>query len=135
MRSLLALAFVLSVVACKKDEGKPADKPAAAAATQPATAAPARNADGTRTVPIEVVSEGYKPDRIVGQPGEKLKLVFTRRVDGHCYEELKTPEGKLVMLPKDKPFEVDVTVPTDGEVKFACGMDMLVGVIVAEKKS
>ena len=90
-------------------------------------------ADGVRKVPIDVVQEGYSPDRIPGKPGEKLVLVFTRKVDGHCYEELKTPDGKVVALPKDKPVEIPVTVPQDGEVKFACGMDMLTGVVVAEK--
>lgn len=125
---LVAVTFALvsSFVGCKKaDENKPA--PAATLTTGTV------DSQGVRAVPIEVVTEGYRPDRIPGKPGEKLKLVFTRRVDGECFEVLKTPDGKTVNLPKDKPFEVAVTVPMDGEVKFACGMDMLQGVIVAEK--
>ena len=127
LRLVAGLALALGVSACKKEEAAPAPK--AAATVQTGTV----GADGVRKVPIEVVKEGYAPDRIPGKPGEKLTLVFTRRVDGHCYEELKTPDGKLIALPKDKPVEVPITVPQDGEVRFACGMDMLAGVVVAEK--
>lgn len=128
--SLRAAAFALVLVlsACsKKKEEAPAPKQTATVTTG------TTGADGVRKVPIDVVEAGYSPDRIPGKPGEKLNLVFTRKVDGHCYEELKTPDGKLIALPKDKPVEVPVTVPQDGEVRFACGMDMLSGVVVAEK--
>jgi plastocyanin len=142
---LLALGVAVSA-GCKKEEA-PAVKSAPApgpgvvattpgvAATTPGAAAtvPAPAAGGVRKVPIEVVEKGYSPDRIPGKPGEKLSLVFTRKVDGHCYEELKTPDGKRIALPKNEPVEVPVTVPQDGEVRFACGMDMLEGVVVAEK--
>jgi len=130
------LALALGISACSKKEDAPAKAPAPPA-TAPAPAAtgttPAASADGVRKVPIEVVEKGYSPDRIPGKPGEKLNLVFTRRVDGACYEELKTPDGKKIALPKDRPVEVPITVPQEGEVKFACGMDMLSGVVVAEK--
>lgn len=123
--AVVVFAFASMFAACKKADE---DKPAAATLTTGTV-----DGEGVRSVPIEVVDVGYRPARIPGKPGEKLKLVFTRRVDGECYETLKTPDGKLVNLPKDKPLEVAVTVPMDGEVKFACGMNMLQGVIVAEK--
>lgn len=133
----LALALAVFVAGgCKKQEEAPAAKSATTApapAPAPAGGGATATAGGVRKVPIEVVAEGYAPDRIPGKPGEKLNLVFTRRVDGHCYEELKTPDGKTIALPKGQPVEVPVTVPQDGEVKFACGMDMLTGVVVAEK--
>jgi plastocyanin domain-containing protein len=135
LRVVAGLALVLGISGCsKKQEDAPAAKPAPSAPAAPAVGGGgAVSADGSRKVPIEVVKDGYAPDRIPGKPGEKLTLVFTRRVDGHCYEELKMPGGKLVALPKDKPVEIPVTVPQEGEVRFACGMDMLSGVIVAEK--
>jgi plastocyanin domain-containing protein len=126
--SLLVLLAGLALVACKK-ESKDTPKPPAAEAMGTV------GADGVRTLHIEAGREGYVPDRIPGKPGEKLKLVFTRTVQGECLAELKTPDGKLVALPMNKPVEVAVTVPADGEVKFACGMDMFFGVIVADKKS
>jgi hypothetical protein len=133
---VLVLVPALGASACsksKKEDGAPAAASGTPAAAATAGAAGAPAADGVRKVPIEVVKDGYSPDRIPGKPGEKLNLVFTRKVDGHCYEELKTPDGKLVALPRDKAVEIPVTVPQDGEVKFACGMGMLEGVIVADK--
>ncbi len=125
MRSLVLALCVVSFVACKKDkdEAKPA---AAPAQTAPATAA------GPRKVAIEVNKDGYTPDKIPGKPGEKLDLVFTRTFEAECISQVKTPDGKLVDLPMNKPVEVAVTVPQTGELDFACGMDMFHGVVVAQ---
>jgi plastocyanin domain-containing protein len=139
LRALVAALFLVAsavgATACsKKKDAAPAESaPIGAAPTTAGAAGAAPSADGVRKVPIDVVEAGYSPERISGKPGEKLNLVFTRKVDGHCYEELKTPDGKLVALPKNKAVEIPVTVPQDGEVKFACGMGMLEGVIVADK--
>lgn len=124
-RVVLAASLGLAVfAACKKDAAD-APKPVATLATGTV------GADGVRTIAIEAGADGYQPDRIPGKPGEKLKLVFTRTVDGECLAELKTPDGKLVPLPKGTAVEVAVTVPATGDVKFACGMDMFTGVVVA----
>lgn len=125
-RAAVALCLSLAVFACKK-ESKEAPKPQATLTTGTV------NAEGVRTIDIEAGAEGYKPDRIPGKPGEKLNLKFTRTVEGECLAELKTPDGKVVPLPMNEPVEIALTVPADGEVKFACGMDMFTGVIVAEK--
>jgi plastocyanin domain-containing protein len=126
MRASFVLAVALSLVACKKDGEKAADKPAAVATTNaPAT-------DGPRTVAIEAGKDGYVPDKIPGKPNEKLKLVFTRTVEADCLSQVKTPDGKLVDLPMNKPVEVAITVPATGKLTFACGMDMFTGTIVAD---
>jgi plastocyanin domain-containing protein len=128
----LVLVFVgLLAVGCKKD-----DKPAASVNDPKPTAsttAGTTGADGVRRVPVEVTADGYKPERISGKPSEKLILVFTRHDNHECTSQVRTPDGKLYNLPEDKAFDVPVTVPQQGEVKFACGMDMITGVIVAEK--
>ena len=87
--------------------------------------------DGVRRVPVDAGKDGYQPERIGGKPGEKLVLVFTRTVDAACIAQLKTPEGKLIDLPKGAPVDVPVTVPASGELGFACGMDMFHGAVVA----
>ncbi len=124
---MLRIAFILTValLGCKKEQG--AKPPPATTKTGTVSA------DGVRTIQVNASIDGYAPERIPGKPGEKLILVFTRTSDSECVAQLKTPDGKLVELPMNKPVEVPVTVPTDGEVKFACGMDMLSGVVVAEK--
>lgn len=124
--SSLVFVLLLGLAACKS-EAKPEPKP------KPTTASGTVGADGVRTIPIEASAKGYDPDRIPGTPGEKLKLVFTRTGGGECNAELKTPDGKRVALPMNTAVEVLVTVPRHGEVKFACGMDMMFGVVVAER--
>lgn len=128
---LVVIALALGLVACSKDgskETKETKQPPAATTTTGTV-----GSDGVRKIGIEAGAEGYVPDKIPGKPGEKLMLVFTRTVDGECLAELKTPDGKLVVLPRNSPVEVAVTVPQDGEVRFACGMDMFTGTVVAQK--
>ena len=88
-----------------------------------------------RRVDVLADTSGYKPERIVGKPGEKLNLVFKRTVEGECLAKLKTPDGKVIDLPMNTPVEVAVTVPQQGELAFACGMDMFKGTIVAQPSS
>ncbi len=138
MIRIALIALVVMTTACKKDEVKsapPAPAPPAAAAAEPAKTLPApppATPDGPRKVAIEVNKDGYTPAKIPGKPGEKLTLVFTRTMDSSCIAKVKTPDGKLVDLPMNTPVEVAVTVPQQGEVGFACGMDMFHGVVVAE---
>jgi plastocyanin domain-containing protein len=122
-----AVATSLALGACKKSEN--------AAPPAPTTATPTTGtvgADGVRRIEITASEKGYVPDRIEGKPGEKLVLVFTRTIDGECLEKVKVAGGAAIELPKDKPVDVPVEVPASGEVKFACGMDMFTGVIVAK---
>ncbi len=122
----IAVGLALALGACKND-----------AKVAPATPTPVTagtiGSDGVRRIAVEATLKGYQPGRIGGKPGEKLVLVFTRTADSACIEQLKTPEGKVVDLPKGTPVEVAVTVPQNGEVGFACGMDMVRGAVVAEK--
>jgi plastocyanin domain-containing protein len=130
---VLALSVVLGLAACKKEasDKNTSPPPGVANATVKGTVA----ADGIRHIPVEANGDGYTPNRIAGKPGEKLVLVFTRTIDADCIAQLKTPDGKLVDLPKGQPVDVAVTVPTTGEVGFACGMDMFHGIVVADPKS
>ena len=134
LRTALAFAFVASmmVAGCKggEDSGHKA-KPKISEPT-PVTAGQV-GSDGVRKVAIEANTKGYVPDRVGGKPGEKLTLVFTRTADSSCIAQLKTPDGKTVDLPMNQPVEVAVTVPANGEVGFACGMDMFHGAVVADK--
>ena len=122
----LALALLLTAGACKKDAKV---EPAPSAPVTAGTVGP----DGVRRVAVEANLKGYQPERIAGKPGEKLVLVFTRTQDSSCIAQLKTPDGKVVDLPKGTPVEVAVTVPQSGEVGFACGMDMVRGAVVADR--
>jgi len=127
---MLLVMIALCLVGCSKDEATSTKSVAVPAAT---TSTGTVGKDGVRRIAIEAGKDGYVPDKIPGKPGEKLTLVFTRTVEGECLAELKTPDGKLTVLPMNAPVEISVTVPNDGEVRFACGMDMFFGTIVAQK--
>ena len=125
MRALVLSLCVFAFLGCDKGKKQePAPKQEA-----PVTAGTV--ADGVRRIDVEANANGYNPDKIAGKPGEKLMLVFKRTVDAECLSQVKTPDGKMVDLPMNKPVEVAVTVPQQGELTFACGMDMFHGTIVA----
>jgi plastocyanin domain-containing protein len=128
--ALVSMVLALAAgSACKKDDA-PSAKPAAAAPAP--TTAGTVGSDGVRRIAIEASAKGYEPDHIAGKPGEKLGLEFTRIDDTECISQVKTPDGKLVDLPKGKAVEVAVTVPPSGQLGFACGMDMYHGYVVAQ---
>ena len=116
-----ALAVVLGLTGCDKKATKTtAEKPGAATVA----------VDGTRSIPVLVKAAGYVPDTIKVKPGEKFKLVFTRVDDTACGAQVKVADGKVLELPMNTPVEVAVTAPATGEVRFACGMDMMTGVVI-----
>jgi plastocyanin domain-containing protein len=125
LRALLLSVLVVGGLGC--DKGKKAAPPPKQEA--PVTAGTVEG--GVRRIDVEANTKGYNPERIAGKPGEKLMLVFKRTADAECISQLKTPDGKLVDLPLNKPVEVAITVPQSGELTFACGMDMFHGTIVA----
>jgi plastocyanin domain-containing protein len=127
--AVLSLSLVVSIAGCKKGEAD------AKKAPPPIAVAPMPvHADGVVRVAITADTNGYKPDKIPGKPGEKLILVFTRTADSTCISQLVTPDKKTIDLPLNTPVEVAVTVPQTGEVGFACGMDMFHGTVVADPK-
>ena len=130
MRAAVLALAVLSVSACKKaDESA---KPAPAPAPVPAPAATVAKPAGPRVIAIEAGKEGYVPDKITAKPGEQLTLVFTRTFDSECLAQVKLAGGVVHELPMNKPVELALTMPKEGKVTFACGMDMLTGEIVAD---
>lgn len=122
-RVAIVLFAVVALAGCKKAESKKAPTVA------PASAGMVR-ADGSRAVAIAVKKLGYEPDSIQAKPNEKLVLVFTRVEDTECGAQVKVGSGKLYDLPLNQPVEIAVTAPATGRVDFACGMDMMSGVVL-----
>lgn len=139
--TIAALTLAVSAFGCKKkDKDKKADKPKTA---QPDKSKTPPKADGKSAQPdtagkiaINVSKKGYTPDSIEAKGGQDLTLVFTRTEETECGRYVKV-SGKgetATELPLNKPVEVKVKVPQDGELKFTCGMDMMTGVITVAKK-
>jgi len=114
MRTMLAV--LLALAACK-----PATQPLGPAA-----------AAGMPVKEVAVTEKGYEPSRVEVEGGRPTLLRFTRKTSDTCGEALVVEgDPTRYMLPVGKPIDVRVTPPKTGSIRFACGMDMMRGTIVA----
>ena len=98
------------------------------------TAVAAAGAAATGPQELEIaVDGGYSPAVVKVKAGRPVRLVFDRRDDGACSEEVVLPDfGVRKYLPHGQKTVVEVTPPKAGRYDFTCGMSMLRGAIVAE---
>ena len=97
--------------------------------------APARPAvvAGTLEVIIEV-DGGYSPSAVRVKAGRPVRLVFDRKDDSPCSDEVVIPDfGVKRFLPTGERTTIEITPPAPGRYAFACGMSMLRGTIIAEE--
>jgi plastocyanin domain-containing protein len=80
-----------------------------------------------------VVDGGYEPAAIRVRTGAPVRLVFDRRDDSACSEEVVFPDFDIRrFLPTGERTVIEVTPPRDGTYSFTCGMGMLHGALIAE---
>ena len=85
---------------------------------------------GVRTVAVAVTDDGFEPSRIKAKKGEKVRLVVTRKTDHTCAKEIVIKDhGINQPLPLGKAVTVEFTPAKSGEIRYACGMDMISGVV------
>lgn len=86
--------------------------------------------DGVRTVEVSVTDEGFVPSKIKAKKGEKLRLVVTRKTKSTCATEIVIKDQDINKpLPLDKPVTVEVTPSKSGEIRYACAMGHVAGVV------
>jgi plastocyanin domain-containing protein len=79
------------------------------------------------------VEGGYTPSRVRLRAGSPARLVFDRREDSSCSEEVVIPElGIRRFLPAHQRTGVDLPATRAGTYEFTCGMGMLRGSLVVE---
>ncbi len=132
----LTAALALSAAPARAQHGMdPAQHEQATQRSQGALAA-AGIAEGTvkngvRTVEMSVTEDGFVPSKVKAQKGEKLRLVVTRKTERTCAKEIVIPShGINQPLPLGRAVTVELTPKASGEIKYACGMDMITGVIL-----
>jgi P-type Cu+ transporter len=77
-----------------------------------------------------VVSGGYRPDVVLARRGSPLTLVFDRREDSPCSDEVVIPEFEVRRrLPAFGKTAIEIRPEHVGEFPFSCGMNMLHGLI------
>ena len=80
-----------------------------------------------------IVDGGYSPNSIRVHAGRPVRLVFDRRDDSSCSEELVFPAfGIRKFLPAGERTTIEIVPPAAGSYPFTCGMGMLRGTIVAD---
>ena len=86
-----------------------------------------------RRVEISVTEKGFEPGRVAVKKGEPLELIVTRKTDDTCAKKLVVKDaGVKAVLPLNKAVTIHFTPGKTGEVTYACGMDMVTGVLVVE---
>jgi plastocyanin domain-containing protein len=99
---------------------------------QPPAAAPVAQQAG-KAIEIQVTGEGFVPASIRVRKGQKVRLVVTRTTDRTCATEIVIrDQGINRKLPLNQPVTVEFTPVKSGQIRYACGMDMVSGVIVVE---
>jgi plastocyanin domain-containing protein len=101
----------------------------ASALAKPAAAKHAQE----RVIPIEVTSAGFLPAQIKTKSMEQIKLVVTRTTERTCAKDIVLRDfGISKPLPLNQPVEVTLTPTRPGQFRYACAMNMVAGVIIAE---
>jgi plastocyanin domain-containing protein len=82
---------------------------------------------------LQVTRDGFVPANLQVKTGVPVKLVVTRTTERTCATEIVIREmGINQPLPLDKPVTVTFTPRQSGTLRYACGMDMISGVIVVQ---
>lgn len=138
-----ALALAGLATACGKSDtaqnaptGKaPADNPPADKVPTENTPADRASAPAADRVSISVTEKGFEPENVSVPSGKPVTLVFTRTTDSTCAREVVIPlDGQKIekKLPLNEAVAVEVTFPKAGQITYACGMDMIKGVVTVQ---
>lgn len=105
-------------------------KDRSAAALAAAGIAEGKLEKGVRTVEMAVTEDGFVPAKVKANKGEKLRLVVTRKTDRTCATEIVIPgHGVNQKLPLNQAVTVELTPKASGEIRYACGMGHVAGVV------
>lgn len=104
MKSLLIMSILLSGFAMAKEPAK------------------------IQTVDLAVTDNGFEPSSVNVKPNSSVTLKITRKTDSTCATQIQVPAKNIKKdLPLNETVVVDLGKLEKGEVRFGCGMDMMVG--------
>lgn len=84
-------------------------------------------------VELRVTENGFEPSEIKLKAGTHVVLNVTRKTDVTCATQIKIKEKNInAELPLNRAVKVDLGILKKGDVRFACGMDMISGHVIAE---
>lgn len=98
-----------------------------------AAAVAAPSASGDPAEIVITVDGGYSPAVVQVRAGAVVRLVFDRRDDSSCSEEIVIPDFNIRrFLPTGERTVVEFTPTAPGRYSFTCGMSMLRGTIIVD---
>lgn len=101
------------------------------ASTTPPAATAQAGSGSMQAAKILVTEKGFEPDKVSLRAGSTIRLTFVRTTDKTCGTEVVFPSLKIRRaLPLNEPVAIEFTPAETGDIAFACGMNMLKGVVV-----
>lgn len=80
---------------------------------------------------VQVTEKGFEPSELDAKAGANVVLRITRKTDATCATAIQVPSKKMKKeLPLNKAVNVDLGKLEKGEIRFACGMDMVSGKVI-----
>lgn len=96
-------------------------------------AAQGQKSSPIKTITVKITKKGFEPKELSLQRDVPVRITFIRQTAETCGTEVVFPDYKISKpLPLNKPVKIEFTPTTKGELKFACGMDMLRGKVVVQ---
>lgn len=87
----------------------------------------------SQVIDLQVTEKGFEPSKIDVKPGTSIILKVTRKTDATCATEIQVPSKKIKRkLPLNQVVSLDLGRLEKGEIRFACGMDMVSGHILVQ---
>lgn len=104
-----------------------------ARASAPQASGPNQQKADVQTAKVIVGEQGFEPARVPLRAGVPARITFVRTTDKTCGTEIVFPSLTIKRpLPLNEPVGIEFTPAKSGEIAFACGMNMLKGVVVVE---
>jgi RND family efflux transporter MFP subunit len=112
--------------------GRAASAPVGAGRAQ-ASSSHARGNGAAQTAKIVVNEQGFEPAKVSLRAGTPARITFVRTTDKTCATEVVFPSLTIKRaLPLNEPVVIEFTPAKTGDIAFACGANMLKGVVVVE---
>jgi len=86
-----------------------------------------------QVVELQVTEKGFEPSSVDVTPGVPVVLKVTRKTDSTCATQIKIQSKNIKKdLPLNKPVTIALGKLDKGEIRFACGMDMVSGHLIVK---
>ena len=101
--------------------------------TTPPASSDGRSGESAQTAKVIVSEQGYEPAKLTLRAGTPARITFVRTTDKTCGTAVVFPALNITRaLPLNEPVEIEFTPAEPGDFAFACGMNMLHGIVVVQ---